>query len=77
MVKPFELDELLSRIKNLLTQVQPNASTVTGAKVSGSSEGVHQFEFGNAKINFKTYQVKVKSYLGRNFWKMSGRCPAG
>ena len=60
MVKPFELDELLSRIKNLLTQVQPNASTVTGAKVSGSSEGVHQFEFGNAKINFKTYQVEVE-----------------
>ncbi len=59
MVKPFELDELLSRIKNLLAQSQPSMGLATGGKTVGSSGEVGQFEFGNSKINFKTYQVEV------------------
>ena len=55
MVKPFELDELLSRIKNLLVQGGPQ----TAPTAVSPSELVEQFEFGNSKINFKTYQVEV------------------
>ena len=58
MVKPFELDELLSRIKNLLAQVNPKTNPALGTAISGSSTP-DQFEFGNSKINFKTYQVEV------------------
>jgi len=59
MVKPFELDELLSRIKNLLTQA-PLAGTVgTTSNTSGAANVLEHFDFGNSKINFKTYQVEV------------------
>ena len=58
MVKPFELDELLSRIKNLLAQVNPQTDSAI-ATVSNGSTSLDQFEFGNSKINFKTYQVEV------------------
>jgi two-component system OmpR family response regulator len=56
MVKPFELDELLSRVKNLLAQASfvPPSS---GKKAEG--DGIDEYEFGEAKINFKTYQVEV------------------
>ena len=58
MVKPFELDELLSRIKNLLAQVNPKTEPTLGSVFNGSGT-LDQFEFGNSKINFKTYQVEV------------------
>jgi len=56
MVKPFELDELLSRVKNLLAQAsfQPPSTDVIAEE-----DGVEEYEFGEAKINFKTYQVEV------------------
>ena len=50
MVKPFELPELISRIKNLLGQANHGAP---GAKEIGS------YEFADAKINFDTYEVTV------------------
>ena len=57
LVKPFELEELISRIKNLLSQFggkfPPKSGTRTGTLV--------EFEFADAKINFKTYEVTVKS----------------
>jgi len=58
MVKPFELDELLSRIKNLLAQANPQTDAASGSSTNGSGT-LDQFEFGNSKINFKTYQVEV------------------
>jgi two-component system OmpR family response regulator len=56
MVKPFELDELLSRVKNLLAQASfvPPSSDATAEE-----NGIDEYEFGEAKINFKTYQVEV------------------
>ncbi len=61
MVKPFELDELLSRIKNLLAQAQirPIGSAVASPEVKDAPSDLERFEFGNSKINFKTYQVEV------------------
>ncbi len=50
MVKPFELQELISRIKNLLGQFNRGPA---------GSKDLEQYEFANAKINFKTYQVTV------------------
>jgi len=54
LTKPFDLDEFLSRVRNLLTfqgrasrrQWQPNDS-------------MRCFEFGRAKVNFDTYEVTV------------------
>lgn len=47
MVKPFELQELISRIKNLLGQ----------RKRMSTPREPDQYEFANSKINFKTYEV--------------------
>jgi len=55
LTKPFDLDELLARVKNLLklhTQVQP-APVVAPVKIS-------QIDFGRASINFETYEVRVE-----------------
>jgi two-component system OmpR family response regulator len=52
MIKPFDLDEFLSRIKNLLTfhgRARPPAA--------GSQARV--FEFGSVRIDFETFQVTV------------------
>lgn len=49
MVKPFELQELISRIKNLLGQ----------SHHGGQGKDLGLYEFANAKINFKTYEVSV------------------
>ena len=52
MVKPFELQELISRIKNLLGRQKLGSG-------NGKSTEVETYEFANAKINFKTYQVSI------------------
>jgi two-component system OmpR family response regulator len=54
LTKPFDLDEFLSRVKNLLLfhsrgtrrQMQPSSTITT-------------FEFASAKINFATFEVTV------------------
>lgn len=53
LTKPFELDEFLSRVKNLLTyqgrstrQAEPRPAA--------------QFEFGGAQVNFDTFEVSVR-----------------
>jgi two-component system OmpR family response regulator len=52
--KPFELDELISRVRNLLA-----ISSQGKVKPSPARRQMDDFEFGNAHINFDTYQVTV------------------
>ncbi len=54
LVKPFELDELLSRIKNLLAQHRQQPNT----KVSSAPT---EFAFGNAVVDFRTHEAKVNN----------------
>lgn len=54
LTKPFDLDEFLSRIRNLLTL--HGRRTSPGAAPSGS---VNRIEFGEAKVNFDTFEVTV------------------
>ena len=55
LVKPFELEELLSRIKNLLVQfgMQPK-------RTPSDNDSLTEYDFGDAKINFQTYEIRVK-----------------
>ena len=55
LTKPFELDELLSRVKNLLS-LQVKTNYVSSPSRSGK---LKSFEFGNAKIDFETFEVTV------------------
>jgi two-component system alkaline phosphatase synthesis response regulator PhoP len=53
LTKPFELDEFLSRVKNLLLyhgRRQPQAALRPAA----------QFEFGGVRVNFDTFEVSVR-----------------
>jgi two-component system, OmpR family, alkaline phosphatase synthesis response regulator PhoP len=54
MTKPFDLEEFLSRIKNLLTYQGRRAR-----RQSRQSPGISTFEFGSARINFDSFQVTV------------------
>lgn len=52
LTKPFDLDEFLARIRNLLTyQAREKRRAVCSR--------VREFEFGNARINFETFEVTV------------------
>lgn len=55
MSKPFELDELLSRVKNLLQARR--GQRVAAAKPQ--RQPVSQTQFGNVEVNFDTHQVRV------------------
>ncbi len=72
--KPFELDELLSRVRNLLTHFPRQATgTATGAANSaaggsaaaaassagGSSVSAEIYRFANVEVNFTTFEVRV------------------
>ena len=53
LTKPFELDEFLSRVKNLLTY--------QGRRERGAvSRPAAQFEFAGVRINFDTFEVCVR-----------------
>jgi two-component system, OmpR family, alkaline phosphatase synthesis response regulator PhoP len=55
LTKPFDLDEFLSRVKNLLTF--HSGRQVQRWKQVGK---ITAFEFADAKINFETFEVTVR-----------------
>ena len=60
LVKPFELEELLARIKNLLSQ-----STLVGESGKSPQKNVVVYEFGDAVVNFQTYEISVRGKAAR------------
>lgn len=54
--KPFELDELISRVRNLLTHYKRGAPPANSSPSAPSSE---RYAFGDATINFTTFEVQV------------------
>ena len=54
LTKPFDLDEFLSRVRNLLKWAGQGAA---GRRTSGAMAA--QAAFGNAEVNFDTFQVTV------------------
>jgi two-component system, OmpR family, alkaline phosphatase synthesis response regulator PhoP len=54
LTKPFELDELLSRIKNLLLYARPRTP-----REAAASPPREPFAFANATVNFETFEVIV------------------
>jgi two-component system OmpR family response regulator len=54
LTKPFELDEFLSRVKNLLTYQNRRVRQAVPARPAA------QFEFGGAQVNFDTFEVSVR-----------------
>ncbi len=72
MSKPFELDELLSRVKNLLQisrQSGSGATSRTGERIATVPKTVapqvDTIEFGNVTVDFRTHQVRVAGKLVR------------
>lgn len=54
LIKPFDLDELLSRVNSLLSLYDMRAKTAPKP-----ASGITSYEFGEAKINFETHEVSV------------------
>ncbi|MFM8252469.1 MAG: response regulator transcription factor [Planctomycetota bacterium] len=54
--KPFELDELISRVRNLLTHYKRGAPPANSSPSAPPSE---RYAFGDATINFTTFEVQV------------------
>lgn len=61
--KPFDLDELLSVVRNLLSRRRsapmPQADLPPGEKSATAVGAIHQFGGGRVKVNFDTYEVQV------------------
>ncbi len=60
--KPFDLEELLSMVRNLLARRrrEPNAVTIEPRKNNFMPSSVYQFADGRVEVNFDTYQVSVE-----------------
>jgi DNA-binding response OmpR family regulator len=63
MSKPFDLDELLSRVKNLLTlsRADGKAPPTIGTHRNRSALTIVRAEFGQVIVNFDTHEVLVDS----------------
>ena len=59
MSKPFDLDELLSRVKNLL-QVNGIPKPKPVAASPRAREAIQEIEFAGIKVNFETHEVSVR-----------------
>lgn len=55
LTKPFDLDELLSRVRNLLRFTQQSQPS----EKAPPSKKLIELVFGNAYVNFETYEVRV------------------
>lgn len=64
MSKPFELDELLSRIKNLL---QANGRKAPDSPPKRARASISKAEFGAVRVNFETHEV----FVGDDIEKMT------
>lgn len=58
--KPFDLDELLTRVKNLLTLCDRRANRRIEQPVA-----VDSYEFAGAKIDFNTYEITIGEQVVR------------
>jgi two-component system, OmpR family, alkaline phosphatase synthesis response regulator PhoP len=56
MSKPFDLDELISRVRNLLTHYRPRVET---------SPPMDHFEFGRTHVDFQTFEATCAGCLIR------------
>ena len=54
LTKPFDLDEFLSRVRNLLSM--PGAH---GKEPGDAPDQISELAFGNAKVNFETFEVTI------------------
>ncbi len=54
LTKPFDLDEFLSRVRNLLA-----LHGVSDEDPADQSDHISELTFGNARVNFETFQVTV------------------
>jgi len=59
LTKPFDLDELLSRIRNLLNFSRRANNEEEGGGADEALE-LEQYRFGNAAIDFRSFEVSVE-----------------
>ncbi len=61
--KPFELEELLSIVRNLLSRQarRPAAATAADEQSTHNAGETYRFAGGRVEVNFDTYQVNVDS----------------
>ena len=60
LTKPFDLDEFLSRVRNLLT-----LHSARGNGPGDEPEHISELAFGNARVNFETFEVSVGDQQSR------------
>ncbi|MFO0817180.1 MAG: response regulator transcription factor [Pirellulales bacterium] len=59
LTKPFELDELMSRVRNLLTHFQRTRQEGVPAQPTAPEI----YHFANVEVNFTTFEVRVANQL--------------